>query len=326
MSRCLSCINDYYLFNYQCIQSECPDFSYEKYNDFAQSNTGYCEPCHYSCLTCNGPSNDQCTTCCQNGFCGATMDRDPMVGQCNCPAGTSESNGICNTQCSVNLQGRLGDMCYTKCPHNSYSELKYDQLVAQEVSQFDAASSLQCENYINDLKFKASGKGLAVAGPPDFQDMPNEFTVSMWIFPMSLSSTSTFINAFSRVKIFAQSSNQNLYYKFETDVATSIQPSYTAINQQMSLNSWNYVVVSQRQVNINNILYYEIQVALAQSNNGAVLNTAYSNNKPVVNYGKFTNILYLGADSDVSPQSFTGYLKEVKLFSNFRSFAQIVTD
>lgn len=45
------------------------------------------------------------------------------------------------------------------------------------------------------------------------------------------------------------------------------------------------------------------------------LNAGYSNTLPYVNYASFSNIIYLGADSDISPGSFTGYLKEVKIFN-----------
>jgi hypothetical protein len=67
-------------------------------------------------------------------------------------------------------------------------------------------------------------------------------------------------------------------------------------------------------------------MAVAQSNTGTVLNAGYSNTQPVVNYGLFVNIIYLGADSDITPGSFYGYLKEVKIFNVFHSFAQMVVD
>jgi hypothetical protein len=42
-----------------------------------------------------------------------------------------------------------------------------------------------------------------------------------------------------------------------------------------------------------------------------------------VKYGYFSNIIYLGAYSDISPQSFTGYLKEIRFFTTYHGIYQM---
>lgn len=59
---CLMCDGDDFLWQGQCVTT-CPESTH------AINQTGLvgillaCVPCHYSCLTCNGPSDSECTTC-----------------------------------------------------------------------------------------------------------------------------------------------------------------------------------------------------------------------------------------------------------------------
>ncbi|XP_057366840.1 furin-like protease 1 isoform X2 [Daphnia carinata] len=59
---CLMCDDGDFLWRGQCVPS-CPESTH------AINQTGLggiflaCVPCHYSCLTCNGPSDSECTTC-----------------------------------------------------------------------------------------------------------------------------------------------------------------------------------------------------------------------------------------------------------------------
>jgi hypothetical protein len=55
------------------------------------------------------------------------------------------------------------------------------------------------------LKFSSGtgdGKGLAIQGPPDIVDVPNELTIALWVRPDSLLSKSYFVNAFNRVYLY----------------------------------------------------------------------------------------------------------------------------
>ena len=64
-------------------------------------------------------------------------------------------------------------------------------------------------------------------------------------------------------------------------------------------------------------------MAISNSNLGTVYNAGYSNTQPYVFSPFFFNTIYLGGYSDLNPQSFTGVLKELKIFTKFHGFAQM---
>ena len=130
------------------------------------------------------------------------MNRVPASGKCECDSGLLETNGICLPRCIKDQRARRGNVCYSQCPTSSKGINVYDDpAVSQERSQFDATSgsSTDCIDYSNHLKFKKDGKGLSVKGPTDLLDVPKEFTISFWVYPMTLNSESVFVNAFDRI-------------------------------------------------------------------------------------------------------------------------------
>ncbi|XP_031837292.1 furin-like protease 1 isoform X1 [Nomia melanderi] len=56
--RCLECKPNWYYHNGNCVY-ECPTKTY----GVADETKAVCSPCHYSCLTCSGPLDSQCSTC-----------------------------------------------------------------------------------------------------------------------------------------------------------------------------------------------------------------------------------------------------------------------
>lgn len=56
---------------------------------------------------------------------------------------------------------------------------------------------------------------------------------------------------------------------------------------------------------------------------GTVYQGGYDNTKTKTTYTLFSNTIYLGAYNDIDPQSFTGYLKEFKIFSKFHGYKQL---
>jgi hypothetical protein len=111
---CLQCDADYYLFDHQCYADSCPDYSYEVLEEDGVTSTFFCKNCHFSCRTCSGPKETQCSTCCVDNECGAIKNRIPDSGMCVCDALTQvESNGLCLSRCIKDLAGRRGDKCYT---------------------------------------------------------------------------------------------------------------------------------------------------------------------------------------------------------------------
>ncbi|XP_076621880.1 furin-like protease 1 isoform X4 [Colletes latitarsis] len=56
--RCLECKPNWYRYNGLCVY-ECPTTTY----GVSDETKAVCAPCHYSCLTCSGPSDAECVTC-----------------------------------------------------------------------------------------------------------------------------------------------------------------------------------------------------------------------------------------------------------------------
>src|SRR3569833_1729329 len=184
-----------------------------------------------------------------NDYCGPIYNRVPSMGSCLCPSNLVDSNGVCLQRCILNLKGRSGVLCYPNCPTDSYPYLTYDSSIsAQERNQYDATSQTDCLGSSNHLRFKYTGKGLAVMGPPDMTQMPNELTIAFWVRPTQLNSVSYFVNAFNRITVSAASSNNYVFFSYKTSPTSSIQPVYnpTSSQRQISLNSWNYISVSIR--------------------------------------------------------------------------------
>lgn len=83
--------------------------------------------------------------------------------------------------------------------------------------------------------------------------------------------------------------------------------------------------VSQRQVKTVTDLFYEIVVGIVQGNFGTITNAgSTAGTQRVKRYGLFKNLIYVGAQSDMSTDtSFAGYLKEFQLYTSFRGLAQM---
>lgn len=71
--------------------------------------------------------------------------------------------------------------------------------------------------------------------------------------------------------------------------------------------------------------YYEQQFGIATGSSNIVekAGSRDDNSEPTVYYPFFVNSIQIGSESDRTPRSFDGYLKEFKLFDSFHSFAQI---
>jgi hypothetical protein len=81
------------------------------------------------------------------------------------------------------------------------------------------------------------------------------------------------------VSVSSTSSNNYLFFNFKTGAATSVQPVYNAVasKRRVVLNSWNYVSVSIREYKDINIMKYEMQMAISNTNMGTVNNAGYDN-------------------------------------------------
>ena len=94
--------------------------------------------------------------------------------------------------------------------------------------------------------------GLAIQGPPDLVDVPDEFTVAFWVRPQVLSTINYFLNAFNRIYVFSQQVTQinkvSFVYKVgpSNNVADNVEPFYNEANRVVEVNNLNYIAISMR--------------------------------------------------------------------------------
>lgn len=60
---------------------------------------------------------------------------------------------------------------------------------------------------------------------------------------------------------------------------------------------------------------------MAVGNFGQVKDAGNKNSDTVINYSHFINTIYLGSLSDFNPESFSGYMKEVKIYNLYHGLA-----
>lgn len=144
-----------------------------------------------------------------------------------------------------------------------------DPTQAQERSQYDGSSQTDCSQSTYHLKFTSGnsgeGKGLAVMGPPNLSQVPDEFTIAFWVRPTMLLAKSYFVSAFNRIFVRAQSSNQNVQFLFRTGPGTNdfIEPIYIDANRKVLMDGWNYIAISFRSFLDLNVQRYEQVLAMA---------------------------------------------------------------
>ena len=326
-SKCLTCQSGKLLYNHNCY-STCPDFNYQALDEL-DAPLDFCASCHYTCKQCVGPKVTQCSACCIGGSCGSTLlDREPNSGRCECPTSKVESSGLCLDRCSLGLRGKYMDKCYPGCPSDSYPMLDWDMATAQDFSHYDNAlvslTSQDCMDFSNHLTFTGSGKGITVPGPPDLDQMLEEFTISFWIYPTAFNAESYLLNAFERVHITASASNK-LKFKYANSAGTFLEPDYTS--NDLSLNTWNYVAASlKEEKNPTLFAYLQQTLVLATSRNAAAVLVGTKTDHPKPSYSHFRNSMVIGAFDEATPKSFSGSLRELKLFETYHGEAQLIAE
>ncbi|CAK81878.1 unnamed protein product (macronuclear) [Paramecium tetraurelia] len=111
--------------------------------------------CHFTCLTCTGPNNNDCLTCpngtTQNGKCLCQIGYSAYNYQCvqTCPQYYKTQNQECQLNCSLNCQNCVGQKCNT-------CESGYILHMGQCVTACPKSSTLQssvCVDYSEQSAF-----------------------------------------------------------------------------------------------------------------------------------------------------------------------------
>ncbi|XP_074107008.1 furin-like protease 2 isoform X1 [Cotesia typhae] len=129
-SSCTSCINGWSISK----KGICVPDSRSKCNAAEYFDTDICKPCHSSCETCAGPSEDFCTSCssplllqsrrcvaqCEDGYYSLAQPSRPICSPCLHTCKTCVSRLNC-TACQEGLQLQSGE-CRSSCAQGYYSD------------------------------------------------------------------------------------------------------------------------------------------------------------------------------------------------------------
>ena len=109
--------------------------------------------------------------------------------------------------------------------------------------------------------------------------MLHEYTISFWVYPEDVNDPSTFINLFERVRIYADNA-YDLFFEHSFSNAAVASPVYTA-DSFITANTWNYVAASLREISIDGVKYYEMQLAVARGRSATVMDAGHDDTVPV---------------------------------------------
>lgn len=174
------------------------------------------------------------------------------------------------------------------------------------------------------LQFNSSGNGIAVPGPPGMSTFPAKFTLSFWFRATSFSSTTNLINLFDRVFVNVQS--MKVHFIFERGASDMIEPTYTGVLNTVSYNNWVYVAISQREHKDTGTHQISQKIVIGNGRSVEPVEAGTKDDHTAGSYSKFNNQIFIGGYSYSTSQSFTGIIKELKLFTKFHTSAQMIVD
>ena len=114
--------------------------------------------------------------------------------------------------------------------------------------------------------------------------------------------------------ITSSSSDYKVRFQFERDAADFIEPTYTG--NTITANQWVYIGASQAEDKTTSHVYKQ-RLVIADGRSNPAVEVGTKSTETVLKYSKYANSMYLGGYRDSDPKSFSGYVKEIKLFSAF---------
>lgn len=199
-----------------------------------------------------------------------------------------------------------------------------DPTISNEYTHYEAENATDCVDYNNLLKFNVASKGIEVPGPPQLSEFMKEFTLSFWARAEVFSSESFLINMFDRVHVKIVSSK--VRFLFERSSSDYIEPDYTGTLNQISTDKWIYISISQKEHKDAGIFHITQKLVVADGRNTEAKEAGAKTDHTTATYHKFVNSIFIGGLNYTSTKSFTGYIKEIKLFSKFHDSPQMIND
>lgn len=151
-----------------------------------------------------------------------------------------------------------------------------------------------------------------------------EFTISFWAKADLLSTETYLLNMFHRIFIKVESSK--VKFIFERSSGDLIEPTYIGTKNQITTGEWFYVSVSQKEHKDAGIHHITQKLVISTAKVNQAEEAGSKTDHSTVTYHKFVNSIFIGGYNYTNPFSFTGYIKEVKLFQQFHGSPQMIND
>eukprot|EP01022_Parablepharisma_sp_SALTPOND_P032964 TRINITY_DN87968_c2_g1_i1.p1 TRINITY_DN87968_c2_g1~~TRINITY_DN87968_c2_g1_i1.p1 ORF type:complete len:2564 (+),score=195.91 TRINITY_DN87968_c2_g1_i1:1053-8744(+) len=301
-SKCVECKATNFLANlFTCTATNCP-------NGWYKDSTNTCAQCHSTCAQCTGPLRTQCTSC------SADKTLDAFSSQCLCNSGTYYRNGACVPGCSTGQSGLyIGNTCRDKCPAHTFSFADYSNAIP-------TTGPMSAEEGSDLLKFTSGSGCLQLPGPTGATKVPNEFTVSMWVYITSAMTPHTFLWGFNAFALTASPNAGNFEIQFSVldDSLGSISvPSPLHSDWIFTPNTWNFVAASVK----NSPSGYSMQVFTSPHIIPGGLTNGIKNSPSPIVYKEYTNTILVGCEGSFDPTTdtlsvtqniqFNGYVREL---------------
>jgi len=142
-------------------------------------------------------------------------------------------------------------------------------------------------------------------------ELPNEFTISIWMKPISsfigYGRDSAISNMFDVLSLYATTNDEIRFSLGDSPIVI------TPITPAIDTAKWNYISVYIKTTKSATSAQMYVLVSIAPGRSGTLVKAAEQTvNMPTFN--NFKNIIHLGSMSETTPNSFDGYLKEFRIY------------
>ena len=310
LAKCAQCVGSAFLASqFVCAATNCPSSYYV-------AEGLHCRKCHYSCLTCSGPTRSECLTCDTT-----TRSFSLGTGECLCRSSAPYvTEGECTISCPAGYSGfAYGGLCRDRCPEYRFHSVDYTSASAPSTT-----SAISTGEGTDLLEFVPGTPAcLQLPGPSGTSVLPSQFTLSFWIYATTAWSPTAkvLVWGFNSFQIRATGSAVELVMvKADgTEISTGLSIAAVGVGQ------WYFVGASVRQTTTGyeGRLYMGLSLALAEEGQ---ISAAFT-------FPTYLNTLLVGCTGTRDPATgqltttpqtgLGGYVRELVYQSLFYSLASM---
>ena len=285
-----------------------------------------CAACHYSCTTCEGPLASQCLSC------DEVMRRyDSSTHQCVCAPDTKYAyNGGCVAKCNSGNMGYTESLaCRSVCPSYTFHHVGYSTASSEDLTQMYVVGY---SGKTDLLEFSDASAGyLTLPGPSGAVAVPEQFTVSFWLYRAAgwTSATRTLLWGFNTFRIVISTSGTGVdTLQFVLSSSSGLTLTTTSSNGAGLIVGWNYIAASVRRTasTIDTILYTTTDVdspSLADR----------STKTPAFTYPSYANSMLVSCDgsfdafyktlTQIPSSPFSAYIRELTYLKHYNELRSL---